>query len=158
MNIRKAVSPDGIPGRVFRACAFQLAGVSTFPSLCLWFPHASKNPPLCPYQRKITKGGGVCFMINKKWCDNGVTPGASPFCRVPARLIWNISPLSAAHSICPWSFHRSLLLLFTFHHRQTLAWLCSNSTMCSADTLTNTLMPPLSSRGTLTKPALGRSC
>ncbi len=56
MNIRKAVGPDGIPGRVLKACAFQLAGVlqtfSICPSLCLWFPHASKNPPLCPYQRK----------------------------------------------------------------------------------------------------------
>ncbi len=29
MNIRKAVGPDGIPGRVLRACAFQLAGVFT---------------------------------------------------------------------------------------------------------------------------------
>ncbi len=28
------------------------------------------------------KGGGVCFMINKKWCDP-----RSPFCRAPARLI-----------------------------------------------------------------------
>ncbi len=37
------------------------------------------------------KGGGVCFMINKK-C---VTPGIFPFCHGPARLIWNISPLSA---------------------------------------------------------------
>ncbi len=89
---------------------------------------------------------------------NGVTPEKSPFCRVPARLIWNISPLSAAHSICPGSFHRSLLLLFTFHHRQTLALLCPNSTMCSVDTLTNILMLPLSSRGTLTKPTSGRSC
>ncbi len=57
VNIRKAVGPDGIPGRVLRACAFQLAGVlrtfSICPSLCLWFPHASKNPQLCPYQRKI---------------------------------------------------------------------------------------------------------
>ncbi len=26
---------------------------SICPSLCLWFPHASKNPPLCPYRRKI---------------------------------------------------------------------------------------------------------
>ncbi len=24
-----------------------------YTSLCLWFPYASKNPPLCPYQRKI---------------------------------------------------------------------------------------------------------
>ncbi len=29
VNIRKAVGPDGIPGRVFRACAFQLAAVLT---------------------------------------------------------------------------------------------------------------------------------
>ncbi len=33
-----------------------------------------------------------------------MTPGISPFCRIPAQLIWNISPLSAAHSICPWKF------------------------------------------------------
>ncbi len=29
VNIRKAVGPDGIPGHVLRACAFQLAGVFT---------------------------------------------------------------------------------------------------------------------------------
>ncbi len=29
VNIRKAVGPDGIPGHVFRACTFQLAGVFT---------------------------------------------------------------------------------------------------------------------------------
>ncbi len=29
VNIRKAVGPDGIPGRVLKACAFQLAGVYT---------------------------------------------------------------------------------------------------------------------------------
>ncbi len=29
VNINKAVGPDGIPGRVLRACAFQLAGVFT---------------------------------------------------------------------------------------------------------------------------------
>ncbi|KAL0173686.1 hypothetical protein M9458_029654, partial [Cirrhinus mrigala] len=29
VNIRKAAGPDGIPGRVLRACAFQLAGVFT---------------------------------------------------------------------------------------------------------------------------------
>ncbi len=34
------------------------------------------------------KGGGVCFFINKKWCD----PGTSPFCRAPARL--NLEHLS----------------------------------------------------------------
>ncbi len=29
VNIRKAVGPDGIPGHVLRACAFQLAGFFT---------------------------------------------------------------------------------------------------------------------------------
>ncbi len=29
VNIRKAVGPDGIPGRGLKACAFQLAGVFT---------------------------------------------------------------------------------------------------------------------------------
>ncbi len=29
VNIRKAVGPDGIPGRVLKACAYQLAGVFT---------------------------------------------------------------------------------------------------------------------------------
>ncbi len=29
LNIRKAVGPDGIPGRVLKACAYQLAGVFT---------------------------------------------------------------------------------------------------------------------------------
>ncbi len=102
-----------------------------------------------------TKGGEVCFMIKKKWCD---PRNISPFCRVPAHLIWNISPLSAAHPICPGSFHQSSLLPFTFHHRQTLAWLCSNSTMSSAARSINTLTLPLSSRGTLTKPTSRRSC
>ncbi len=69
VNIRKAVGPDGIPGRVLKACAFQLAGVlqtfSICPSLCLWFPHASKNPPLCPYLRKIK---------NHDWRPVALTP------------------------------------------------------------------------------------
>ncbi len=134
-----------------------------------------------------TKGGGVCFMINKKWCDprciSILSRSCSPhltfdiyvFSRrfYPKQLtvhlgytfivsmcvpIWNICPLSAAHSICPRSFHRSSLLLFKFYHRQTLAWLCPNSTMSSAATSTNTLTLPLSLWGTLTKPTFGRSC
>ncbi len=71
-----------------------------------------------------SKGGGVCFMTNKEWCD----PGISPLCRDPARLIWNIYPLFAAHSIYPASSPRSSLLLLTFHLRQTPAWLCLNFT------------------------------
>ncbi len=47
-----------------------------------------------------SKGGGVCFMTNKKWCD----PGISPLCRDPARLIWNIYPLFAALFYLPREF------------------------------------------------------
>ncbi len=95
------------------------------------------------------KGGGVCFMINKKWCDP----------RNISILSCSCSPhLEHFSIICPGSFHRSLILLFTFHHRQILAWLCPKSTMSSPATSTNTLMLPLSSRGTLTKPTSGRSC
>ncbi len=85
-------------------------------------------------------------------------PGISPFCRAPARLIWNIYPLFEAHAICPRSFLWSLLLLFTFQNRQTLAWLCQNFTMCSAATLTNILTLFLSSQVTLTEPMSDRSC
>ncbi len=98
-----------------------------------------------------TKGGGVCFMINKKWCDP----------RNISILSRSCSPhLEHLSIICrPFYLPRRLwLLLFTFHHRQTLAWLCPNSTMCSVDTSTNTLTLPPSSRGTLTKPTSGRSC
>ncbi len=35
---------------------------------------------------------------------NGVTPGISPLCRAPVRLIWNIYPLFAAHSTYPREF------------------------------------------------------
>ncbi len=87
-----------------------------------------------------------------------MTPGISPLCRDSARLIWNIYPLFAAHSICPASSPRSSLLPFTFHLRQTPAWLCLNYMTCSAATLTNILTLPLSSRGILTKPTSGRSC
>ncbi len=56
VNIHKAVGPDGKPGRVLKACAFQLAGVlqtfSICPFLCLWFPHASKNQTIVPIPKK----------------------------------------------------------------------------------------------------------
>ncbi len=58
----------------------------------------------------------------------------------------------------PREFTSIIVTAFTFHHRQTLAWLCPNSTMCSVDTSTNNLTLPLSSPGTLTKPTSGRSC
>ncbi len=89
---------------------------------------------------------------------NGVTPGISPFCRVPVRLIWNISPLSAAPSICPGNLHRSSCLPFIFLHKQTLAWLCQTSTMKSADISTNIPTLHASSLGTLTRPTSRKSC
>ncbi len=55
VNIRKAVGPDGISGRVLRACAFQLAGFFTDMfnlSLCLWSPHASKKIYHCAHTKE----------------------------------------------------------------------------------------------------------
>ncbi len=101
-----------------------------------------------------SKGGGVCFMINKEWCDPRNISSLSRSC---SPYLENLS-IICRHSICPVSFLRSSLLLFTFHHRQTPAWLCLSFTMCSAATLTNILTLPLSSRGILTKPTSGRSC
>ncbi len=98
-----------------------------------------------------TRGGGVCFMINKKWCDP----------RNISILSRSCSPhLEHLTIICRpfFDFHQSSLLPFTFHHRQTLASLSPNSTMSSAATSINTLTLPLSSRGTLTKPTSRRSC
>ncbi len=88
---------------------------------------------------------------------NGVVPGISPFCRIPARLIWNTSPLSATHFICPGNSHQSSSLPFIYHHRQIPAWLCPNYTMNSADISTNILTLHVSSQGTLTKPTSRRS-
>ncbi len=101
-----------------------------------------------------TKSGGVCFMINRKWCDPRNISILSRSCSPHL----HISPLSAAHSICPGNFHQSSLLLSTFHHNLTLAWLCSISTMCLADISTNILTLPSSSPETLTKPTSRRSC
>ncbi len=90
---------------------------------------------------------------------NGVIPGISPFCRVPARLIWNTSPLSAAPSICPGNLHRSSCLPFTSHRKQILAWLCPNYTMNSIyqDISTYILTLHASSLETLTKLTSKRS-
>ena len=58
VNPRKNAGPDGIPSRVLRACADQLAGVFTdiysinpYPSLL--YPHASRGPPLFLFPRKL---------------------------------------------------------------------------------------------------------
>ncbi len=55
VNIRKAVGPDGIPGRVLRACSFQLAGVlqtfSICPSLSV-VPSCFKKSLIVPIPKK----------------------------------------------------------------------------------------------------------
>ncbi|TWW76323.1 putative RNA-directed DNA polymerase from transposon BS [Takifugu flavidus] len=53
INPRKAASPDGIPGRVLRPCAAELAGVLTdliYPWLMQLCRPASNPPPSCQYQ------------------------------------------------------------------------------------------------------------
>ncbi len=101
-----------------------------------------------------SKSGGVCFMFNKKWCDPR-----------------NISTLS--RSCSPHLEHLSIICCPLYLPREfssiivTAVYIPPQSdtgsaflsfTMCSAATLTNILMLPLSSRGNLTKPTSGRSC
>ncbi len=101
-----------------------------------------------------TKGGGVCFMINKKWCDP----------RSISILSFSCSPhLEHLSIICrPFYLPRefsSIVITSVYIPPQadtSLAW--AKLHVCSADILTNTLTLPLSSRGTLTKPASDRSC
>ncbi len=105
-----------------------------------------------------TKGGGVCFMINKKWCDPRSISIRSHSC---------LAHLEHLSIICrqfylPREFS-SIIATAVYippqaDHRQTPVWLCPNSMMCSVDTSANTLTLPLSSRGTLTKSTSGRSC
>ncbi len=102
-----------------------------------------------------TKGGGVCFMINKKWCDPRNISILSCSC---SPHLEHLSIICHPFYLPTIDFHQSSLLLSTFHHRQILAWLCPNSTMCSADILTNILTLPPSSPGTLTKATSRRSC
>ncbi len=70
-----------------------------------------------------SKGGGVCFMTNKEWCDPRNISSLSRSCSPHLEHLSII-----AHSICPASSPRSSLLLLTFHLRQTPAWLCLNFT------------------------------
>ncbi len=91
-----------------------------------------------------SKGGGVCFMINKKWCDPR-----------------NISTLS--RSCSPHLEHLSIICRPFYLPREfssiivTAVYIPPQSDTGLA-TLTNILTLPLSSRGTLTKPTSGRSC
>ncbi len=81
-----------------------------------------------------TKGGGVCFMINKKWCEPR-----------------NISILSRSSSGTSLHYLPPILSALGVFINRRYCCLHSttgspNSTMCSVDTSTNTLMLPLSSQ------------
>ncbi len=98
-----------------------------------------------------SKGGGVCFMINKEWCDPRNISSLSRSC----------SPhLEHLSIICrPFCLPREFSsIIVTAAYIPPQAWLCLSFTMCSAATLTNIPTLPLSSRGILTKPTSGRSC
>ncbi len=69
----------------------------------------------------------------------------------------NISPLSAAHFICPGNSHQSSSLPFIYHQRQIAAWLCLNYTTNSADISTYILTLHASSLEILTKLTSKRS-
>ncbi len=100
-----------------------------------------------------TKGGGVCFFINKKWCD---PRNISILSRSCSPHLEHLS-IICHPSICSGSLHRSSCLPFISHHKQILAWLCPNYTMNSADISTNILTLHVSSLGTLTKLTSKRS-
>ncbi len=100
------------------------------------------------------KGGGVCFFINKKWCDP----------RNISILSRSCSPhLEHLSIICrpfylPREFTSILVSAVYILHKQTLAWLCPISTMKSADMSTNIPTLLVSSLGTLTRPTSRKSC
>lgn len=71
-----------------------------------------------------SKGGGVYFMINNKWCDPRNISTLSCSCSPHLEHL-----LFAIYFICPVSSHPSLLLLYTSHLRQTQVWLCPSYMM-----------------------------
>ncbi len=116
------------------------------------------------FQRDIRDCNILCLpetrltpSVNKKWCDPRSISILSRSC---------LAHLEHLSIICrPFYLPRkfsSIIATAVYippqaDHRQTPAWLCPNSTMCSGDTSTNTLTLPLSSQGTLTKSNSGRS-
>ncbi len=73
-------------------------------------------------------------------------------------IIWNTSPLSAAHFICPGNSHQSSLLRSTSHHRQIQLGFVQ-TTRWTQRIYQQTSWPlHVSLRGTLTKPTSRRLC
>ncbi len=101
-----------------------------------------------------TKGGGVCFMINKKWCDP----------RNISILSRSCSPhLEHLSIICrpfylPREFTSIIVTAVYIPPQADTSLALSNSTTSSAATSTNTLTLHVSSPGTSTKPTSEKSC
>ncbi len=96
-----------------------------------------------------TKGGGVCFMINKRWCDP----------RNITILLLSCSPhLEHLSIICRFYLPRefsSIIVTAVYIPPQADTGLALSKLH---EVLSCSLTLPLSSRGTLTKPTSGRSC
>ncbi len=113
VNIRKAVGPDGIPGRVLRAYAFQfLQTFSICPSLCLWFPHASLDPLQFAYCSNRSTDNAIALTLHTalSQLENKNTyvrmwfvDYSSAFKTiVPVTLIAELQTLGLNRSLCRW--------------------------------------------------------
>ncbi len=101
-----------------------------------------------------SKGGGVCFMINKKWCDPRNTSTLSRSCSL------HLEHLSI---IChpfylPQEFSSIIVTTVYLPPQANTDLALSKLHDVLSGYIKNTLTLPLSSRGTLTKPTSGRLC
>ncbi len=87
-----------------------------------------------------------------------VTPGISPLCRDPARLIRNIYPLFAAHSIYPASSPRSSLLAVYIPPQADTGLALSKLHDVISGYINKHPDAAFIIAGDLTKPTSGRSC
>ncbi len=104
----------------------------------------------------------ICFQWDTRDCNI--------LCLTETWLMTSVPDTILSRSCSPHLEHLSIIcypfylpreissIIVTAVYRQTLAWLCPKSMMCSAATLKNTQTLPLSSLGTLTTPTSGRSC
>ncbi len=96
VNIRKAVGPDGIPGRVLKACAFQLASRTEQISVQL--------DPGLPDRQKSGGQNGQQHIIPpdpQHWCTAGLRPQPTPVLPVHTRL-YSYTQLQCHRQICWW--------------------------------------------------------
>ncbi len=94
VNIRKAVGPDGIPGRVLKACAFQLASRTEQISVQL--------DPGLPDRQKSGGQNGQQHIIPpdpQHWCTAGLRPQPTPVLPVHTRL-YSYTQLQCHRQIC----------------------------------------------------------